>query len=1149
MVDKVIVATEYTADSRGYVRGAKAGEKTAKEYQKALDASTRAADKQAASVETLGGKIRSQIPVVNQLSTSFKSFATSPAGAVSALTAVSGALGALVVRQANFAQQIGNLSKVTNTTVESLSQYRFVAKATGLEFDRVADGFKELTIRLGEQQKATVDALSEIGLNISDLQKLKADEALKRIADAFAQIESPVKRAALAEELFADVGTDLLPLLDLGSAGIEDLRLKAEELGVTLTEQDVEASKEFNLQLAELRAEIDDVALSIGEFLVGPATEFVKWARDAYEETQGVASSLVDLAAELVGIEQAINAVEPIDRVFQLKEFKQSVEQSIPLIDNFIRSVTKVEEAEEKTGKAADKKTRAVKEQGKAVSEARKRLQMMDRHLREVAEEEKRLAEQTKRATDRQRELNEQIEQGIIIIDGWEVDLLAGADAAEESSEKYEELKQTLIDVGLAFAGAAISGGSFKDALSAILPLLGSGAGGFLGSFFGPTGQAIGSGLGSFLGGALSGVFGGKDKQPTVKFQTFDGAPIGEGPVGDTGNAGRSRLSNVLITGSGGRRVPGAQDLVDAVIDLDNTIASALTPEQIDATREAATFSAKDSLTGFDFERRLQQRTEAIFDAIGGELDAAFDMLIDGAELSAEELGDVVDQLIALDKAIDEGTISDEFGGSVQEVTQQLLDLAEGNETIADTYARVVNETDRAEAALGNLRTGTIDLSADVATALVDLAGGVDEFERKVNFFRQQFLTEDERAQIDFDTAERETKAFLEAMRELGFEVGSTRDEFKDFVLSLDLSTEAGRQAYAQALDVADSFDFLNDIADEVAAGEQQRDQERDRILEQERQREQERQQIAERERQDRLQALRERFQVRNINQPVISGSTAADRVSAVISRALGRSAGFDTTIAGSARLQISALQSELANVERLLRIPRTPATERRFQQLLQTELRRAVSQRQGTVSSISALNQQFPGLGEERFSLMQEFGRLFDGTDLTELERTTGFAEFRERWKEIVEGAASAVLDPLDAIDERAGDISDYLTSILLGDFSSLTQQQQLDLAEKNFFDLVSRAREGEPIDASALTSAHQALIGEIRDTFGIGPESVARFNLATDALAQLGQQIARENDQQVQLDQLTELRSILEEMRRLTRTVQQSAPQARAL
>jgi hypothetical protein len=84
--------------------------------------------------------------------------------------------------------------------------------------------------------------------------------------------------------------------------------------------------------------------------------------------------------------------------------------------------------------------------------------------------------------------------------------------------------------------------------------------------------------------------------------------------------------------------------------------------------------------------------------------------------------------------------------------------------------------------------------------ALVQLFGGLDDFVSATDSFRDKFLSDAEQiAPIQ--------AAVIAELQRLGVANVTTREQFKNLVLGLDLTTDAGRQMYASLLAVAPAFD------------------------------------------------------------------------------------------------------------------------------------------------------------------------------------------------------------------------------------------------------------------------------------------------------------------------------------------------------
>lgn len=154
-------------------------------------------------------------------------------------------------------------------------------------------------------------------------------------------------------------------------------------------------------------------------------------------------------------------------------------------------------------------------------------------------------------------------------------------------------------------------------------------------------------------------------------------------------------------------------------------------------------------------------------------------------------------------------SIGDQMAGKL---LPSLKDMQLVGEGLFETFMRVAKEYQAVDIALKSIgRTfGQVGVESIAARdALVQLFGGLDEFLEATDFFRDQFLTEAE--QIAPIAA-----SVRDEMARLGVAGITTRDQFKQAVLGLDLTTEAGREMYASLLAVAPAFDKVLDYVEQL---------------------------------------------------------------------------------------------------------------------------------------------------------------------------------------------------------------------------------------------------------------------------------------------------------------------------------------------
>ena len=136
---------------------------------------------------------------------------------------------------ADMGDAVNKASQRTGIAVETLSELGYAAEQSGLEMSTLEGGLRRMAavvVEAAHGSKGAQQALAALGLSASELGRLSPDEQFKAIADRMARIENPTVRAAVAMDIFGKSGTQLLPMLREGRAGIEALQQRARDLGL-----------------------------------------------------------------------------------------------------------------------------------------------------------------------------------------------------------------------------------------------------------------------------------------------------------------------------------------------------------------------------------------------------------------------------------------------------------------------------------------------------------------------------------------------------------------------------------------------------------------------------------------------------------------------------------------------------------------------------------------------------------------------------------------------------------------------------------------------------------------------------------------------------------------------------------------------------
>lgn len=179
--------------------------------------------------------------------------------------------------------QIQKLEQRLGASTEALSEYRHVAKLTGVEFGTLTTGWQRMTRRIAEAAKGTGEAqkaLQELGLDVQALNQLAPDQQFEALADAIQSVKNPADQVRLAMKLFDSEGVALIQTMEGGADAIRAARTEARELGLSLSREQVNQAADFNDEWERLRATFTGAAQSIVVDLIPTLTELAGTLRE-----------------------------------------------------------------------------------------------------------------------------------------------------------------------------------------------------------------------------------------------------------------------------------------------------------------------------------------------------------------------------------------------------------------------------------------------------------------------------------------------------------------------------------------------------------------------------------------------------------------------------------------------------------------------------------------------------------------------------------------------------------------------------------------------------------------------------------------------------------------------------------------------------
>ena len=186
------------------------------------------------NMKTVGGKITS---TVTKITATLAAFA---AGTVYAMK-----------KAAEYGDRIDKMSQKIGMSRKSFQEWDYIMSQNGGNVETLQMGFKTLVTQIEGVQKGSKDsvkAFKALGVNVKDSNGhfRVADDVFNDVIRKLQQIKDPTQKMILANRLFGRSAAELRPLLNQEASAIDELREKANKMGLILSEQDVKNAVKFS---------------------------------------------------------------------------------------------------------------------------------------------------------------------------------------------------------------------------------------------------------------------------------------------------------------------------------------------------------------------------------------------------------------------------------------------------------------------------------------------------------------------------------------------------------------------------------------------------------------------------------------------------------------------------------------------------------------------------------------------------------------------------------------------------------------------------------------------------------------------------------------------------------------------------------------
>lgn len=189
------------------------------------------------------------------------------------ILAVGGAMGALVMKSAETADELQRLSDVTGLSAERLQELKYAGSNLGVELETITGAQSKLTKAMFAAQGGTgkqADAFKKLGIKVTDSNGNLRDakDIMVEAFNALNKMGNETERDATSMQLFGKSAMELNPIIKAGGDALKDLTDEARKNGAVMSNEQVSNLDAFGDSVDAMKLSIGAAAGKIAADLV-----------------------------------------------------------------------------------------------------------------------------------------------------------------------------------------------------------------------------------------------------------------------------------------------------------------------------------------------------------------------------------------------------------------------------------------------------------------------------------------------------------------------------------------------------------------------------------------------------------------------------------------------------------------------------------------------------------------------------------------------------------------------------------------------------------------------------------------------------------------------------------------------------------------
>ena len=235
--------------------------------------------------------------------------------------------------------RVDKLSQKVGMSRKGFQEWDYILSQNGMSIESLQGGMKKLNNTIDDAiggSKTAVNAFGRIGISVDDLKGKSPEQVFEMTVKALQGMPDGAEKAALANELLGRSGSELMPLLNGSSKSVDELKAKAKELGIVLSDDSIDASVKFTDTLDSLKRSLGAVVTKVGVAVMPIMQKAADWVIANMPTIQMVMGTVFKYIGQFVSA-----AVDVFQTYFLpvLQFIFNWIRDNWPQISNFIGTV------------------------------------------------------------------------------------------------------------------------------------------------------------------------------------------------------------------------------------------------------------------------------------------------------------------------------------------------------------------------------------------------------------------------------------------------------------------------------------------------------------------------------------------------------------------------------------------------------------------------------------------------------------------------------------------------------------------------------------------------------------------------------------------------------------------------------------------